>query len=252
LDIKANFPTYPPSVNPFENADLAGSKDFVKNLHQRNFLLRDVGISSYLFNQWKNYGLIDIPLSAQGRKWVTLNFGEYLWLKIINDLRKLGCALEDIKRVKERYMIDPFRQLVQQNQKEVFNQIFWAAAKQYGNQTEEQLEAMKRDLGEISPIDLLSEVFPRPMNLFEGCILNMIATRSEAYLILFLPEYFRQQEPEFVPPDNVETETKKKRKVKPSGIEFGLFSEEFKRIDPNIAGADKIFEAPHINVPMRV
>lgn len=249
-----SFPNYPAGANPFQNADVEGTREFITNLHQRNFLLRDIGVSSYLFNQWKNYGLLDLPVSAQGRKWVTLNFGEYIWLKIINDLRKLGCSLEDIKKVKERYMIDPLRQHMEQNQIEVFNQLFWAAAKQFGNQTEEQMEEMKKELAKINPIDLVKEVFPRPMNMFEGCIFNMITTRSDAYLVLFLLDYFPQSASVSIPENKpeIETEKKRKRKAQPNTIEFGLFSDEFRRIDPNSIWTERIYDVPHIKIPLRV
>lgn len=242
---------YPVGVDPIANADMSGAQEFIKNLHQRSFLLRDVGISSYLFNQWKKYGLIDIPISAQSRKWVMLNFGEFIWLKIINDLRKLGCPLEDIKKIKERYMIDPFQQMVKLNGVEIFHKMLWDALKQHRGQTEEQFNEMKKEFSQKSPMDLLREVLPRQTNLFESCILNMMVTRSEAYLVLFLTDYFPNDVQSQVIENISEKVEKRKRVTKLSTIEFGLFSDEFKRIDPN-SEYEKVFEVPHIKLPLRV
>lgn len=249
---KSVFPGYLEGSNPLDNIDIEGSRKFMQTLHQRNFYLRDVGISARLFNQWKNYGLVDLPVSAHGRKWVTLNFGEYLWLRVINDLRKLGCPLEDIIRIKERYMADTFKMAIQANKVDVFNDTFWEVARKTGKMSNEQLAQLKKEMAGLNPFDLLGEVFQRPLNFFESMILNMITLRSESYLVLFLTDYWPGIKPLNTNPDKIPDGKKRKKAVRVSTVEFALLSDEFKRMDVGGADLAAIFQVPHIKIPMRI
>ncbi len=247
------FPSYKQGVNPFANADIEGAKEFIKNLQDRKLLLRDTGVTSYLFNQWKKSGLIDLPITATGRKWVTLNFGEYLWIKIINDLRKLGCPLEDIKRIKELYMKDSMQELIEKNHTEVYNQMFLEFAKTHHNLSEEQFAEMKKELLNINPMDFLREVFPRPLNLFESAIFSMMATRSEHYLVLFLTDYFPGVQPQNIPPVKPPNSDKRKKTARTTTTEFVLLNDEFSRMEPkSLVDFQIIFDVPHIKIPLRV
>ncbi len=245
------FPKYKEGINPYENADFEAGREFAKNLQHRNFLLRDTGVTSYLFNQWKKFGLIDLPLSAEGRKWVTLNFGEYLWIKIINDLRKLGCPLEDIKRIKERYMKDSMQELLEKSNTDIFNQAFLDLAKKNSNLSDENFEVMKKELANINPMDLMREAFPRPLNLFESSILSMMTTGSEMYLLLFLTDYFPGFQLKNVPPVKEPKSDKRKKAARTTTMDFALITEEFKRMEGE-SNFEALLEVPHIKIPLRV
>jgi DNA-binding transcriptional MerR regulator len=71
----------------------------VINIAKKNFLPKDLGITSRTIAHWKEKELL--PLTDKERKWQRFDFVEYLWLRFVQDFRKLGCSLETIKKIRD-------------------------------------------------------------------------------------------------------------------------------------------------------
>ena len=246
------FPFYRQDYNPVAKVDQAAAKEFLEKLHERKFFLRDVGISSRLFNQWKNYGLIDNPGITENRKWVVLSFGDLLWLRIIQDLRKLGVPLEDILRIKSRIQKDMTAEMLGPENRKLLQDTLLKIAESKQALNKEQLEKFRENLLEHGAAHFFKEQLTRPLNLWEGMIYNMVTARSESYLILFLTDYFEGVEPQNLPALKTKKEGKRKKALRKTSIECIPFSDEWKYMDQGKIDMGKFLEVPHIKIPMNV
>lgn len=73
---------------------------FVHSLLFRGLKTADTSISNRALSHWKKEGLL--PQHADERKWVRLNLIEYVWLKMVEDLRHFGVSFTTIRRTKAR------------------------------------------------------------------------------------------------------------------------------------------------------
>ena len=63
------------------------------------FYLKDLGVTARVLAHWKENDLI--PTAQDFIGWSKLNFCEYIWVKVIQDLRLFGLPFQMIKKVKE-------------------------------------------------------------------------------------------------------------------------------------------------------
>ncbi len=69
------------------------------------FYLKDLGVTARVLAHWKENDLI--PTTQDSVGWSKLNFCEYIWVKIIQDLRIFGVPFHVIKKVKEHLFGKP-------------------------------------------------------------------------------------------------------------------------------------------------
>jgi len=62
--------------------------------------LKDTGIPSRNISHWKNYDLLHTK-KEESDGWNTFNYFDYIWLKIIEEMRKFGLPLKTIKKIKK-------------------------------------------------------------------------------------------------------------------------------------------------------
>lgn len=72
---------------------------FAEMLLFRGIKTTDTLISNRALSHWKKEGLL--PLHAEERRWIRLNLTEYIWLKMVEDLRLIGVSFITIRMVKE-------------------------------------------------------------------------------------------------------------------------------------------------------
>lgn len=62
------------------------------------------GVNARTFFAWKQNGLVDLSIlkkeDENGRKWIKLNLYEFVWIKIIQNMRDFGLSYDLIKNVK--------------------------------------------------------------------------------------------------------------------------------------------------------
>src|SRR5688572_14505981 len=63
--------------------------------------LKDANVASKNFNDWRKAGLW-YEDGSEKRTWAKLNLEQYIWLKMIQQMRQLGLSTELILKVKEQ------------------------------------------------------------------------------------------------------------------------------------------------------
>lgn len=69
-------------------------------IHESTIPLSNAKIGARIFFKWKQEKLIDLPEFSKN-DWVRLNIFQYVWVKIIKQLRLYGYTFESIKKIKE-------------------------------------------------------------------------------------------------------------------------------------------------------
>ena len=78
---------------------------FYQRIHEPMFTLRDTGISSKLFQDWQKAGFwYQEYAPSEKKQWTRLNLEEFIWVKLIQQLRQLGVSTELILKVKEHLL----------------------------------------------------------------------------------------------------------------------------------------------------
>jgi hypothetical protein len=78
---------------------------FYQRIYEPLFTLRDAGISSKIFQDWQKAGLwYQEYKPAEKRQWTRLNLEQYIWLKLIQQLRQLGATTDLVLKVKEHLL----------------------------------------------------------------------------------------------------------------------------------------------------
>lgn len=84
----------PKTLSDVENINI-----LIGKIAEKNFSPKDLEITSRTIAHWKKMELL--PLTDKERKWQRFDFIEYLWLRFVQDFRKLGCSLETIKKIRD-------------------------------------------------------------------------------------------------------------------------------------------------------
>lgn len=183
------LPLYKQNFNPLGNKDFTRVKEFVAFLKNRQFYLRDTGIDPRLYNQWKKFGLLG-EIKTGERKWVTLNFGEYLWLKIIEDLRMFGLPLEDIKRIKERFTVSFYDAMVEVMPDEKIEELLVNITNAFPDIPDEERELFKQKFKDKQFVkEMMNGIATGPSNIFEMAIFHMVVMEKEAALVIILTNH---------------------------------------------------------------
>lgn len=79
--------------------------ELLDRLLQKSFIGTDTGVPYRSINHWESEGLID---NARGetRSWRRFSFVEFVWIRMIDEMRKAGLPLDTIKAVK-RHLFYP-------------------------------------------------------------------------------------------------------------------------------------------------
>lgn len=241
----ASYITYKDGFNSSEYLTTEIS-DIIQKLRDRRFLLRDTGLTSRLYNQWKTNGLIETPVQTDSRSWVTLSMTDMIWLKMLDDLRKFGCSLETIKKVKALCYGDAFNKVMESFPEAEFGKIVVESLKKTPldkkviEQVTQQLK--KKDFSYYQFIKEIGLVMP----LLEAVLANVIVSRADAYIVIFLSDYLQSDNASTA---NTKVLVKERHKRKPT-TEVFFYTEEFQKmtfpVDPKV-----LLEIPHIKLPLK-
>lgn len=81
-------------------SSIEGIDNLYAEIIKPNFYLKDIGITARVLAHWKENGLLP-PSKSEDLSWNRFDFAEYIWIRIIQDLRKFGMSLPKIKNVKD-------------------------------------------------------------------------------------------------------------------------------------------------------
>ncbi len=73
--------------------------ELCNGLLQRLFVGTDTGVAYRVINHWENVGLLDDG-REDGQRWRRFTFVEFVWVRMIDEMRKVGLPVEIIKLVK--------------------------------------------------------------------------------------------------------------------------------------------------------
>jgi len=95
--------------------------EFLEVITDKRYYLKDSGVAPRIYNYWKKMQIEppeerNIP-EGKSRLWVILNFGDYVWIKLLDDLRLLGYSTEHIKKIKDKLFANYGYEQVKQLQK---------------------------------------------------------------------------------------------------------------------------------------
>jgi len=69
-------------------------------LNKPGIPLKDTGVSSRILSHWKEKGILSSRIIIH-KGWNKFGFGDYIWIKIVQELRAFGLPLKTIKKVKD-------------------------------------------------------------------------------------------------------------------------------------------------------
>ncbi len=90
--------------------DIVNYLNYFQSINEKQFLLNETGITPRVINSWKKEGLM--PSQDSERKWNKFSFIEFLWIKIIQELREFGFPIEKIKNVKDVLFLNTTNELI--------------------------------------------------------------------------------------------------------------------------------------------
>jgi len=81
---------------------------FMDRLFEERFSLRQIGIERQEMQYWRANGIINInETSTDERVWTKVSFFDLCWLRMVDEMRKMGVSIEVIKKLKDYfYSID--------------------------------------------------------------------------------------------------------------------------------------------------
>ena len=80
------------------------SDEFINRIKERTFLKTELDVIYTDFTNWERGNLLFIEEKIEKGKWKHLNFREYVWIKIVEQLRKYGFTYKEIKLYKEEFL----------------------------------------------------------------------------------------------------------------------------------------------------
>ena len=84
--------------------DIKKGLELYKFLNTKRYSLKEIGISNKNVLDWSRSGLFIDEKPEKGRR--TYNIIEYVWIKIIEQLRSFGLSIDAIRNVKENLLLD--------------------------------------------------------------------------------------------------------------------------------------------------
>lgn len=214
-------------------------------IREKTFRLRDTGITPFLFNQWKEARIVDAPQLSQERKWVSLSFGEWLWIKVVVDLKKFGCSTEDILNTKANILISIGEAEIADDAKAALQEKVLKLLADSGEFRHEDIEEMKKELvnSNTNFLDLVKSKGPKPVNLLEATVLRMIALRNDASIVLYLADRVDEIKA-------VEKVLVSKRHKTKSSLTGFIYSDEIASFG-DTSVFDSLSLVPHITIPLK-
>ena len=155
----------------------------LSKLNEKNFLLIDTGISPRVFNNWKKMGLL--PQESTERKWNKFSFTEFIWLKIVQELREFGLSIEKILKVRKLLYKNPLDGV---NMDELFKSYLKAILNdiETSTYTKEEKEVIKKGFEDPEAV---KKTFEKEMHLLPPLlsfmVLNSIFHRRNNGIVIF-------------------------------------------------------------------
>jgi hypothetical protein len=95
------------SIENFESNPELVMSNLIFKLKERVFLKTEIDIVYSDLVNWERFNLLNIGGDSEKGDWKKLNYFEYIWVKIIKELRTFGFSYEEIESYKSELMSQP-------------------------------------------------------------------------------------------------------------------------------------------------
>lgn len=151
-----------------------------KLCNEKIFLLKEAGINSKIFHFWKSKGLVDFIVRGQ---WSRFTFVEYLWLRVLETLRKFGCSVKQMKELYDYFFTRAYHDnLAEKNfasQYEHYSKL--SKLRTLTKDESEILEAIEN----IKKYPALQMISKNEASYFHELVLDCLKYKTEAGIIIF-------------------------------------------------------------------
>jgi hypothetical protein len=69
---------------------------------ERQLTPKQMGVNQKIFSSWKRHGLIPVPKNG---KWSRANFVEVVWIRILENMRRMNCSVATMKKAYELFFL---------------------------------------------------------------------------------------------------------------------------------------------------
>ena len=76
---------------------------FMDSLFERRFTLKHANIKKQELAYWKKEGLFEMSIVSEDREWTRFHFFDYVWLKLVSELRKFDIPVKEIFKVRQQF-----------------------------------------------------------------------------------------------------------------------------------------------------
>jgi DNA-binding transcriptional MerR regulator len=169
---------FEPLINkPLEeimNNNLFELVEFVYRINEEQFSIKEVDISHREILHWEEEELIE-KRNKEKESWRRYSFFEYVWLRMIKELRSFGISIPLIKKIKDSLFSKIDGALIQQVNEDQLAQIkkSFKGAKDDKKLKEVSIASLKKEAASVQHLSLLTII-----------VLEIIFSRCQAYLLV--------------------------------------------------------------------
>jgi hypothetical protein len=146
---------------------------FVDGLYEPRFTLKQAGIKKQDLSYWKHEGLYENRLGAEGREWTRLSFFDYIWLRLVVELRKVNVPIKSIAELRSQLftMSDEGIKMIMDQRKKGYDEV------SLPTEVKEQIEHEIQTQG-----DLFFSMFKKYFSNFSFLVLGLMIQRRRLVL----------------------------------------------------------------------
>ncbi len=148
---------------------------FMDGLMEPRFTLKQANIKKQDLSYWKREGLFENRPGAEGREWTRFGFFDYMWLRLVVELRKVHVPVKIIAQLRR----DLFEIDDQVLAKMIRQDVDWSKENQMPSEMVHQFEQEYSKQPEV-----FLTLFKRYFSVFACLILGIMLDRSRLNLII--------------------------------------------------------------------
>jgi hypothetical protein len=158
-----------------------GIKEYVKffdGLYEPRFTLKQTGIKKQDLSYWKHEGIYENRSGAEGREWTRLNFFDYMWLRLVVELRKVNVPIKSIAELRSQLfaMSDERIKMILDQRKNGYREV--SLPKEVEHRIEHEIQTQG---------DLFFSLFKKYFSHFSFLVLGLMLQRTR-YVLAYTPD----------------------------------------------------------------
>jgi len=174
-----------------EPTSLVTAKNYGKLL-EPVFRVKDINIDSKIYHTWRMAGLVD---TVEDGKWAKFSFVEYLWLRALESMRRLGCSVKLMKAIHNELFIRAYKEHLGEKTLKANVEHLTALSKisPLTKNQEDFLTACKTTLAD----KIYMSVPDRSINYFYQLVVKCFSNNNEVGILIYENQTFSLYEKTF-------------------------------------------------------